>query len=86
MLHSEETLLTFPTLYESIVGSLLYLTLIRPDIAFVVNSVCQFLTSPIEIHFEVVKRILMYLQGIFHNGIVYYADIITNLTAFSGSD
>lgn len=61
MLRSEETLLTDPTLYKSILGSLMYLTFTRPNIAFAVNSVCQFLTSPIEIHFGAVKRIIMYL-------------------------
>lgn len=33
--------------YKSIVGALQYLTLTRPDIAFSVNKVCQFLHSPI---------------------------------------
>ena len=32
--------------YQSMVGSLHYLVLIRPDIAFTVNQVCQFLHQP----------------------------------------
>lgn len=51
---------------RSIVGSLQYLPLTRPDISFVVNKVCQFLHKPTIIHWTVVKRIryLKYTIGI----------------------
>ncbi|CAN6685451.1 unnamed protein product [Malus baccata var. baccata] len=57
-----------------------------PDIAFAVNAVCQYMNSPTEIHFGAVKRILRYLQGTLHNGIVYSAASHPTLTAFSDSD
>ena len=86
MLQSEGQLLTDPTVYRSIVGSLQYLTFTRPDIAFAVNTVCQFMSSPTDIHFGAVKRIIRYLQGTMHIGINFSADTVSKLTAFSDSD
>ncbi|XP_068328105.1 uncharacterized mitochondrial protein AtMg00810-like [Pyrus communis] len=70
MLMTEGELIPDPSSYRSIVGSLQYLTLTRPDIAFAMNAVCQDMHSPTEIHFGVVKRILRYLQGTMQQGIV----------------
>ena len=86
LLCSEGTLLADPSIYRSIVGSLQYLTFTRPDIAFAVNTVCQYMNSPTELHFGAVKRIIRYLQGIMHSGIVYSANSQPILTAFSDSD
>ncbi|XP_020414805.1 uncharacterized protein LOC109947875 [Prunus persica] len=58
-----------PTFYRSIVGALQYLTFIRPDLSYAVNTVCQCMTAPTEIHFNLVKRILRYIQGTMNYGI-----------------
>ena len=34
------------TLYMNIIGSLMYLTNTRPDICFVVNTLCQYMVDP----------------------------------------
>lgn len=47
-----------PSLYRSIVGSLQYLTLNRPDITHVVNLVSQFMKKPNTFHLQSLKRIL----------------------------
>jgi histone deacetylase 1/2 len=57
------------TNYSSIVSGLQYITLTRPDIAFSVNKVCQFLHAPTIVHWTAVKRILRYLRGIISLGL-----------------
>lgn len=59
-----------PTMYRSIVGALQYATLTRPEISFSVNKVCQFLSQPLEEHWAAVKRILRYLKGTAHHGLL----------------
>lgn len=50
------------TKYRSVVGALQYLTLTRPEIAYSVNKVCQFLHAPTTAHWSSVKRILRYIK------------------------
>ena len=49
--------------YRSIVGALQYLTFSRPDLAYSVNKVCQFLHAPTTVHWTSVKRILRYVKA-----------------------
>jgi hypothetical protein len=46
------------TKYRSVVGVLKYLSHIRLDLAFAINRVCQYLSSPTSLHWTAVKRIL----------------------------
>eukprot|EP00253_Pinus_taeda_P003954 PITA_03954 len=52
-----------PSLYKSIVGSLMYLTATRPDIMFVVSLISRFMERPKEAHWQATKRILRYFKG-----------------------
>jgi histone deacetylase 1/2 len=49
------------TRYRGIVGDLQYLTMTRPDLSFVVNKVCQYLSAPRCSHWAAFKRILRYV-------------------------
>ena len=52
-------------LYKAAVGSLMYATVgTRPDLAFAVSTVSQFMGKVGPSHWMAVKRILMYLKGI----------------------
>ena len=52
------------TVYRQLIGSLLYLTISRLDIAFAVNLMACFMQKPYVKHFNVVKQILRYVAGI----------------------
>ena len=52
--------LSDPSLYRTIVSSLVYLTITRPDITHVVHIVSQFVTVPTTVHWATVLRILRY--------------------------
>lgn len=60
---SDSDLFSGPTFYRSVVGALQYTTVIRPEISFAVNKVCQFMSNPLDSHWTEVKRILRYLKG-----------------------
>lgn len=74
------------TQYRSIVGALQYLTLTRPDIAFSVNKVCQFLHSPTTEHWTAVKRILRYIRSTTNLGLRIGKSQSTRVSAFSDAD
>ena len=56
--------------YLEIVGSLLYATQTRPDIQFPVGLISQFGGNPGKPHLEAAKRIMRYLKGTAHFGLV----------------
>ncbi|KAI5337597.1 hypothetical protein L3X38_016868 [Prunus dulcis] len=61
--------LTDPTLYPQLVSGLQYLTITHPDIAYAVQHVSQFMSSPSDTHLEAVKHILHYLKGTLGHGL-----------------
>ncbi len=50
------------TMYRHIVGSLIYMTIIRPDLNYVVGVVNQFMQTPQKPHLDVVRCILSYIK------------------------
>ncbi|XP_024195878.1 uncharacterized protein LOC112199045 [Rosa chinensis] len=51
----------YPTIYRSMIGSLLYLTASRPDISYSLGVCARFQANPKESHLEAVTRILRYI-------------------------
>ena len=74
------------TLYRRTVGALQYLTLTRLDISFVVNKVCQFMSSPSNTHWFAVKRILCYLKGATSYGLSTQPSSSLNIQAYTDVD
>ena len=76
-----------PVLYQSAVGSLLYLsTKTRPDIAYAVNSVARFSSQPTKQHWVAIKRIFRYLKGTTRLGLLYKKDDSKSVIGFSDAD
>uniref|UniRef100_A0A3Q7GHU4 Reverse transcriptase Ty1/copia-type domain-containing protein n=1 Tax=Solanum lycopersicum TaxID=4081 RepID=A0A3Q7GHU4_SOLLC len=59
----EDTLLDDFGKYQRLIGRLLYLTMTRPDLAFVVQMLSQFMHSPKTSHMEAVIRVVKYIKG-----------------------
>jgi histone deacetylase 1/2 len=74
------------TQYRSIVGGLQYLTLTRPDLAFAVNKVCQYLHAPTSEHWSAIKRKLRYIKGTVDVGLHFKRSSSTLVSAFSDAD
>ncbi|GJU40510.1 ribonuclease H-like domain-containing protein [Tanacetum coccineum] len=75
-----------PTLYQSLAGSLQYLTFTRPDISYVVQHVCLYMHDPREPHFSAFKRILHYIHGTLDYGLPLFSSSTTDLVAYSDAD
>ncbi len=61
------------TMYRRIVGSLIYMTITRPDLSYVVRVVSQFMQTPWKPHLDAVRRILRYIKHTLQCGIFYEA-------------
>ncbi len=67
----ERDLLEDTTMYRCIVGSLIYMTITRPDLSYAVGVVSQFMQTPRKPHLDVVRHILRYIKHTLHCGIFY---------------
>lgn len=77
----------FITLYQSKVGSLLYLSCIaRPDIAEAVGVVSRFNSNPGDPHMAAVDHILAYIKATPTLGLHYASGNQSNLHAYSDAD
>uniref|UniRef100_A0A2N9GZ91 Reverse transcriptase Ty1/copia-type domain-containing protein n=1 Tax=Fagus sylvatica TaxID=28930 RepID=A0A2N9GZ91_FAGSY len=74
------------TLFRSTVGALQYLSITRPDIAFSVNKLSQFMHKPTLTHWQSVKRLLRYLKHTIQFGLHVYRSSCNRLQAFSDAD
>ncbi|KAL0553779.1 hypothetical protein IC582_007683 [Cucumis melo] len=79
-------LLNDPTLYRQLVRSLIYLTVTRPDIAYAVHIVSQFMAAPRTIHFTAVLRILRYIKGTLGHGLQFSSQSSLVFSRFSDAD
>ena len=83
--HDGESL-SYATLYRQLVGSLIYLTITRPNISYAVHVVSQFMASPGSTHYDVVLGILRYMKGIIFDGLHFSSHSSLTLQAYLDAD
>ncbi|XP_059650700.1 uncharacterized mitochondrial protein AtMg00810-like [Cornus florida] len=74
------------TLYRQLVGSLVYLTVIHPDVSHGLHIISQFMTALRSTHFVAVHRILRYLKGTMFHGLHFSSQSSLILRAYSDAD
>lgn len=72
--------------YQGLVGRLLYLTMTRPDIAFVVQVLSQFMHSPKDSYMDETLKLVSYVKGIVGLGVFMPSKANIKLVAYCDSD
>ena len=72
--------------YRRLIGKLMYLTLSRPDIAYAVHRLSQFLAQSRIPHMKAATRILQYIKGTPGQGVFFLVESDLQLKAFCDAD
>lgn len=72
--------------YQQLIGKLIYLSHTRPNIAYAVSIVSQFMHVLSEQHMKVVFRILRYLKGAPRRGIYFKKNGHLRVEGYTDSD
>ncbi|KAH7284604.1 hypothetical protein KP509_34G062000 [Ceratopteris richardii] len=73
-------------LYQSLVGSLIYATLTRPDLSYAVGVLSQFMHCPRKEHWIARQRVLRYIKGTLREGLYYGFTSDTRVKIYSDAD
>ncbi|CAL5326432.1 unnamed protein product [Camellia sinensis] len=74
------------TLFKQMVGCLMYLTAMRPDLMFAVSLISRYMAKPTELHLLAAKRILRYLKGTTGLGVFYKNGWCEDLVGYADSE
>jgi hypothetical protein len=73
--------------YQKIIGGLIYLAILtRPDIAFSIGRLSQYLLDPLEGHFKLLKSLIRYLRSTTDLGLEFNAKGMQQLVGYSDLD
>nr|KYP31214.1 Retrovirus-related Pol polyprotein from transposon TNT 1-94 [Cajanus cajan] len=72
--------------FRSLIGCLMYLTAIRPDIMFDVSMLSRFMHCASEVHLQAANRIVRYIKGTVDYGVKYTHSHNFQLHGYSDSD
>ena len=74
------------TMYRKIVGSLIYLTISRPDLSYTVGLESQFMQLPRKPHLDAVRRTLRYVSATLDYALFYEAGTELELFGYTDAD
>ena len=74
------------TMYRCMVGSLIYMTITRPDLSYAVGLVSQFMQSPRKPHLDSVRRIMRYVKSTIQYGLFYAYGSDLHLSGYTDAD
>ena len=72
--------------YQRLVGRLIYLSHTRPDIAYAVSVVSQFMHSPSKEYMDAVYRVLRYLKSSLGKGLFFGRNNDYKITGYTDAD
>jgi len=84
--NKDDQLLDDPQKFRRLIGKLLYLTITRSDIAFPVSYLSQFLSAPLQAHFQAGLKILKYIKLAPGKGLLYRRDAPLQLHSYCDAD
>ena len=72
--------------YQRLVGKLIYLSHTRPDFAYFVSIVSQFMHNPRVDHMMIVIQILRYLKSALGRGLMFSTNNHLNIDGYTDAD
>ncbi|XP_019266254.1 PREDICTED: uncharacterized protein LOC109243729 [Nicotiana attenuata] len=84
--NADDSILGDPEPYQRLVGRLLYLTMTRPDLAYVVQVLSQFMHNLKRSHMDAALRVIKYVKNAPGLGPLMSSEGSNNLVAYCDSD
>ncbi|CAM8916639.1 unnamed protein product [Rhodiola kirilowii] len=78
--------LSDPSVYRRLVGRLIYLTITRPDLAFPVHLLSQYMQAPTEDHMRAAHRVLRYIKSAPAQGLLFSSNSSFDLAGYCDAD
>ena len=83
---TESPLLDDPLPYRCLVGRLVYLASTRPDLAYSIHVLSQFMQKPCEEHWHAALKVVQFLKGTIGQGILLRSDSPLHVTGWCDAD